>query len=399
MKTRLSTITELKQVFTETLLNNTNRVSKIADNSVLSGIAFGVAKVSQKAIKDIALVESHILVDSAYGSQLDSIADSKGIAPRFGSSGSSSFVRVVGLPGTVYQNGVHTLTGVHGQVFDIEQDLTLGVHGFGYVKVRSQGVGRQQNVDSLTLTKISPEPAGHEFCINEYAAFGGRDIEDDDLFKKRIKEGANLAATSTLSKITQIFNKLNNNVIRVFYHGKNSQGQIVLAVVTHNGIDLSPSELNDIEIRSEDFLAISDLKPFGSTISNLEVKNIEYQPIDISFRVEVESSYNIDEVRKDIQVQISKYLDFRFWEPDMKVEWDDLLNIVKNTEGVRSVPDTQFIPGTDITVDSNKLPRIRSFLMLDLNGNILANVAGTLNPLYYPANPDSSYQQTILSTI
>jgi hypothetical protein len=52
-----------------------------------------------------------------------------------------------------------------------------------------------------------------------------------------------------------------------------------------------------------------------------------------------------------------------------------------------------------VIVDNNKLPRFRSFLMLDLDGNILSNVTGSLNPVYYPADPDSSYQQTILASI
>lgn len=399
MKTRLSTVTELKQIIAETILNNTNKVSKISDNSVLNGIIFAMAKVSQKAIKDIALVESHILVDSAYGDQLDDIAEAKGISPRFGAASSSTYVRVVGAIGTVYLAASQKFTGSHGQIFDLEADITLGDHGYAYAKVRSQSVGAEQNVDSLTLVSISPIPVGHEFAINEYAAFGGRDQEDDDVFKKRIKEGANLAATSTLSKITQICNKINNNVLRVFYHGTNTQSQVILAISTHNGIDLTTPELNDIESRMEEFLAISDLKPFGSVTTNVELVNIAYQTIDVTFRVEMLPSFDVDVVRKDIQVQFSKYLDFRFWEADRKVEWDELLSIVRNTLGVKSVPDTRFIPGTDIVIDENKLPRFRSFTMLDLDGNIISNVTGTMNPIFYPTRPDSSFQQTILASI
>ena len=399
MKTRLSTVTELKQIFVETLLNNTNKINKVSDNSVNNGIAFGVAKIAQKALKEIALVESHLMVDSAYGTQLDDIAQSRGIASRFSVSDSSTFVRVVASPGTTYTSGTHTFTGSHGQVFNLEETITIGTHGFGYAKVRSQSTGTKTNIDPLTLVKVTPIPSGHQFCINEYAAFGGRDIEDDELFRKRIKEGVNLAATDTLSKLTQLMNKINPAVIRVFYHGTNQQSQVILAVVTHNGVGLTTPELNDIETKVEEFLSISDLKPFGSTSTNIELKNIDYQAIDITFRVELLPAFNPDDIRKDIQVQFSKYLDFRFWRPNRKVEWDELLSIVKNVTGVKSVPDTQFIPNTDIVVDKNKLPRIRSFMMLDLDGNIISNVAGTFNPVYYPTNPDSSIQQTILASI
>ena len=152
MRTRLSTVTELKQVFIETLLNNTSKISKVSEDSVNNGIAFGVAKISQKAIKDIAIVEAHIMVDSAYGTQLDDIAAAKGISGRFGTSDSSTFVRVAGDVGTVYTSGAHTLTGSHGIVFNIEETVTVGDNGYAYIKVRSQSVGEKTNIDSNNLS-------------------------------------------------------------------------------------------------------------------------------------------------------------------------------------------------------------------------------------------------------
>lgn len=399
MRTRLTTVTELKQIFIENVLNNTSKISKVSEDSVVNGIAFANAKIAQKAIKDIAIVEAHTMVDSAYGVQLDDIADAKGIAERFGTSDSSTFVRVVGDVGTLYESGTHTITGSHGIVFNIEEDVTIGDHGYAYVKVRSQTVGEKTNIDGNTLVTIAPVPVGHEFATNEYGAFGGRDAEDDAVFKKRIKEGANLAATSTISKLTQICNKINPAVIRVFYHGTNSQSQVILALSTHNGIDLTGPELSDIENKLEEFLAISDLKPINATSSKIELKNIDYQLIDVVFRVDIQASVNPDLIRKDIQVQFSKYLDYRFWKPNRKVEWDELLSIVRHTRGVRSVPDTKFNPNVDVVIDNNKLPRFRGFQMLDLAGNIISNVSGTLNPIYYPTNPDSSYQRTILASI
>jgi hypothetical protein len=399
MITRLSTVSELKQIFVETLLNNTDKLSKVSDNSVNNGIAFGVAKIAQKAIKDIAIVEAHTMVDSAYGDQLDSIADARGVSGRWSSADSSTYIRLVGDVGTVYFAGTNSFTGFHGVNFNLEEDVTIGLNGYAYGKIRSQTSGEETNVDPNTLLTVYPEPNGHTFCTNEYASFGGRNTEDDDTFKKRIKDGANLAATDTLSRLTQIANKINNSVMRIFYHGTNSQSQIILAVSTSNGVGLTEAELNAIEVRMDEFLAISDLKPYGSNSSNIELINIEYQTIDITFRAEILPSFDSDLVRKNIQVAMSKYLDFRFWEPEYKVDWDELLFIAKKTEGVKYVPDTEFIPSADIIIDNNKLPRIRAFIMLDLNGEIISNNDGTLNPVYYPTDPDSSYQQTILASI
>lgn len=56
----VNTIANLKNLWIEMFLNKTDRVSNIADGSVLNGVAYGTAKVAQKAIKDIAIVEAQI---------------------------------------------------------------------------------------------------------------------------------------------------------------------------------------------------------------------------------------------------------------------------------------------------------------------------------------------------
>jgi len=399
MITRLTTVDELKSIFAEILLNKTNKISKISDNSVVNGVSFGVAKVAQKALKDQALVESHLFPDSAFGQYLDQVGANNGIAPRFGASQSSTYLRLVAEVGTEYLQGTHTFTGSHNIVFDLEEDITIGDEGFAYAKVRSQGVGANTNVDPLTINQISPTPNGHEYVINEYTAVGGRDQEDDNLFRRRIKEGPNLLATATLSSIEQAFMKINSNVMRVYYQGINSSSQTVIAIATQNGINLTNEELDELIDKGEQFFALTDIRSYGSTVSGVFLRNIQWQPIDISFRVELFPSYNPDDVRKNIQIKMQKELDYRFWNAGDKVEWDNLLSIAKNTSGVKYVPDNFFFPNQDQAVDSNKLPRIRGFLMLDLDGNILANLTGTLSPIYYPQDADFSYQQTALRSI
>lgn len=399
MITRISTIDELKEIIAEIFINKSSKVTKIADNSVLSGIAYGAAKVGQKALKDIAIVESHLFPDSAFGGYLDRVADNFGISARFGAAQSSMYMRIVGTPGTVYTAGIHKFTGNHGQIFDLEANATIGVHGFIYAKVRSVDVGSKTNVDPLSTFTVTPQPSGHDFCINEYAAIGGRDLEDDKDFRLRIKDGANLAASGTLAKITQVFQKINSNVLKVFYQGITMAGKSKIAIATVNGIDLTTTELDNLLDRGQDYFNLTELAQWGTQSVQVELVNVTWQPIDISFRVELLANYNPDEVRKQIQTNISKYLDFRYWQPYQKVEWDNLLEIVKSTPGVRYVPDTQFVPNADVVVDIDKLPRLRGFLMLDENGAILENISGTLNPVYYPNQPDFSFQNTLLTVI
>jgi hypothetical protein len=397
MITRVSSISELKQIFVETLLNKTTKVTKVSDQSIFNGVSYGVAKIAQKSLKDIALMETHLFPEFAFGSHLDDIANRLGVAPRFGASKSTVYVRVVGSVGTAYVAGTHVFSGA-GKNFELLQNVTIGAAGYSYAKLRSIDTGVTSNVEALTLTSINPTPAGHTFCINEYRATGGRDVEQDEFLKRRIKDSGNLASRGTLAYLTQTFQKINTDVLKVYYQGVNASNQTVLAIATQNGIDLTTPELTTLRNRATEYLSLVELSPLGG-VANIELKNIEYQPIDISFRVDIQAPAVVDDVRKDLQLSISNYFDYRYWTAGKKIEWDDLLQIVKSHPAVNYVPDANFTPGTDILGDVNKLPRVRGFMMMDLDGNVLVNLTGTLSPLYYPSNPDFAFAQTVLSSI
>lgn len=387
-------------IFIKTFLNNTNLVTKVTDHSVLDAIAQGVSKVAGKAEKDVALALSTLYPDNTYGNNLDICADTFGIAPRFGASQSSTYVRLVGNVGTTYLQSTNIFTSKDGIQYTLEADTIIGNHGYTYAKVRSISIGEKCNVLAGSINDVNPKPAGHKYVINEYRASGGRDIEDDDTFRHRIKDGPNVLATHTIAMLEQTFMKINNNVLRLFAQGINDQSQIRIAIVTQNGIDLTQSELDHILLLGNGFFGLSQLKPYGKQTYGLVLKNIEWQPIDISFRVELYSNYNVDEVRAEIQLRISKYLDHRIWQPGaQKVEWDNLLEIVKNTPGVKYVPDNFFYPNIDLQTDKNKLPRVRGCLMLDTNGALISGVTNQFNPVYYPQTADFSYQQTVLNSI
>ena len=103
----------------------------------------------------------------------------------------------------------------------------------------------------------------------------------------------------------------------------------------------------------------------------------------MDFRVKISSSYVVDDVRQSIQQSISKHIDFRYWEEEQSVQWDDLLQIVKNVDGVDYVPDEFFTPGSDVRVEIGELPRVRGFIMRDISGNILFDSTNSLTPVFY----------------
>lgn len=191
----------------------------------------------------------------------------------------------------------------------------------------------------------------------------------------------------TLEYFTQVFQNIDDRVLRVLNLGMSNNGKIILSVSTQNGVDLTSSELSDLLDSSKRFFPITDLNRFGDTIGIL-LQNVEWYHVGgvtgVDFRVDISSNFDSDKVRQDIQVGLSKYLDVRFWEKYKKVEWDDLLDIVKETEGVRYVPDSFFLPETDEVVPVGQLPRIKDFVMRDLEGNIIFDSNGVLSPIFYP---------------
>lgn len=400
MITKLTSHEELVQIITETFFNKTDKITKVSKHSGLSGIFNATAKVGQKALQEVARSEANIFPDSAFGSQLDNIAERYGVAPRFGSSKSSTYIRIVADSNTTYTAGTQTFEAPNESVtFDLEEDITIPDSGYAYAKVKSQTLGENNNVDALSITEVTPEPTGHNYVVNEYKADGGRDEESDQLFRRRIKEGPNILATGTLKMLEQAFMKINNDVLRVVNNGIDANGNVVLTVISQNGMDFTQSEFDTMLEEGEKFFALTELKPNGKNSYGIKLQNVDWFPIDISFRVQLLQNFTNDEVRKNIQIKYSKYLDIRKWESGDIVQWDDLLGIAKRTEGIKYIPDQFFTPNNDIKIPINQIPRIRGFRMLDLDGNIIEDVQGNLNPQFYPNKADFNYQETVLKNI
>ena len=398
MITKIVPVSDLKQMFLEILLNKTDKISDISDDSVLNGIAYGCAKVGQRLLVNQGIVEGHLFPDTAYGQYLDNIASIRGVSPRFGACGSTTYVRVIAEPGTSYIMGVQKFISTSGVTFELEESKTVDENGFAYIKVKSTQVGTSTNVDPVSINKVSPKPNGHISVTNEYAATGGMDAESDALFRQRIKNSVNALSRGTIAFIEQVFMKINPRVLRVFKGGIASNGKMNLIICSTNGASFSQNEFDLMISRSEEYLSLYDiLREVNGYVLNLV--NVDWQYVDVSFRVELDPSYDVDVVRKNIQIQMNKLFDYRFWNQGDRIEWDDLLQVAKNTEGVRYIPDNYFYPQSDINVPSNKLPRIRGFIMYDLNGNIIESNNGLISDVYYPNSPNIDFQSSVVNTI
>jgi hypothetical protein len=379
--TKIQSVSEIKQMLAEIFLNNTSKVTKISDNSVLNAFFYAIAKVAQKQTKDAAIIESQIFPSLASGEYLDKAAFITGGLVRLGAAGSSSYVRVKAEEGTQYSPGIHVFSSTRGVQFETTDFVTVGMSGFAYIPVRSLAIGSYTNVPAMTINSVTPTPTGHESCTNEYQAIGGRDNESDESFKLRINSFPNLQAKKTLQYVLEVFRLSNPNILRVVNLGF-SGGKVRLALVLENGSQLTRSELDSLLANSQEYLSITDSQVYGG-ISGVVLENIKWKNVDIDFRANFSNFIPVSQIRQSIQINITKHLDFRYWQTNRKVDWDDLLLITKMSNGVNYVPDEFFLPKQDIPVQSGELPRVRSFIMRDIEGNILFDSGVNLTPVFY----------------
>lgn len=397
-----STIANLKNLWIEMFLNKTDKVSNIADGSILNGVAFGTAKVAQKALKDIGIVEAQIFPKSATGEYLDKSAALFGVSPRKQALGSSTYVRVFAQPGTIYSVGTYFISK-NGIRFIVDQDYIVDNSGYGYVSVKSVITGSATNVEANSITQVSPRPITHIECTNEYAAIGGRDYEDDETFRNRIINYNNKLSEETMESWTQIFQDLDSRILKVMNVGLGEDGKTHIYLVTQNGSFFTEDELETLLEQATPYFGLIELNLSGETIG-IVLENAKWMYVGgekgIDFRVELYPDTDISDARKNIQIAMTKYLDFRFWESGKTVQWDDLLQVVKSSDGVKYVPDEYFFPYYDEEVPLNMLPRIKGFRMRDLEGNILYDSGSDLSNIFYPASDNDIYkgtQTTIIS--
>ena len=383
--TEVLTIADLKSLYIETFLNHTTKVSKISDLSVLNAHAFGIAKVFQKDLKDTAILESQIFPELSSGSYLDNAAKLVGVDSRLSASVSSTYVLVYADPATVYVPGESIFVSNQGVTFNIVSVVIVGDNGYAYIPVRSSSVGKNANVSAFSINQILNPPLGHLYCTNEYEAIGGRDLESDEDFKTRISMFKDFAANGSLNNLLTNLNLIDSDILQIRKSGYSEDGKVLLSLVTCNGKWYSDDELLMFENELSSILNITDTNDQAG-ILGIKLQNIEWHEVGgasgLDFRVDIMSGYSDVEIRRNIQIQLTKYFDFRYFNKS-RVEWDDLLQIIKNTKGIKYVPDEFFSPNTDSLIEKYKLPRIVKFVMRDMTGNILFDNNNSILPIYY----------------
>lgn len=389
MRTRILTTTKIKQFLIESLLNKTDKISKISDNSIVNGVCYGLAKLHQKSQKDSAVIESELFPEVASEIDLDIVALRSGTLARLGPTESTTYMRVAATPGTIYSAEQNVFVSSDGLRFKASKDWVIGSSGYEYVNVKCLSQGSNTNVLPNTINKILAPPTGHIFCTNEFISLGGRDSEDDLSLRTRIQKSANYLSTDTLSRISQLLIEINRRILSVKKVGRTYKGVIQLSVITQNGENLSVEEKSEIYSKLPDLLSLTSLEIKRERDLKIEIVDIDYTYVDVDFRVDIQQSYDLSTYITEIQISLSKYLDWRFWDRDKKVEWDTLFLLIKNHQATKYLPDQYFTPNADISVRSNSLPRLRGFIIRNLSGEIISS-SDTIKPVYYQTQLENS---------
>jgi len=389
-------IERLKELHAKILFSKTDAISKITDGSVVNAMIYANSKLAQKGLKDISLSASHLFPDTAHGEYLDEIASNYGIPSRYGPSISSMYVRFFGDVGTTYTAFNHNIQTDEGIEFELTEDVVIGSFGFAYGLCRSLSASSTANVSAYSVNSMTNEPPTHSNVVNEYAAWGGRDVESDDDFRNRIKDSFNIVSTGTYNKLTIALQQFQPTILRIMSHGLNANGKLILAVVTRSGTPLSQFELDELRDNAFEYMSISESNVYYLSNKGVEFVNVEWFPVDISMRVRTNPNFDLDVTRKRMHASISKLFDPRSWNQSKKVEWDDILQVAKRTLGIDYVSDASFLPRVDLPVTAGSLPRVRMFEMRNLDGDLLFSNSDQLSPVDYEQYRDPNFLATVI---
>ena len=383
----------LLNLATQTLLNNTDKVTKIAPFSVIQGLLSAVASVGQSALKDVALADTRFNVDFAADEDLDEIGTLYGVTSRLPATNSSTYVRLVADAGTTYPAGTifESSTNIS---FTLDSVVRVGSSNISYGKVTSTTTGESANVPALSINAVADTITGHRGVFNDFAAQFGSDAENDDRFRTRIKEGFNTLSTSTQARLEFILKTEFPDVLRLVFINTGDITGVTYGVVPVNGSDFTETQLNEMAITIRPFLSASDSSLGGTP--NILFRNIEYTPIDVQIFIERDDLISINDIYTEISVRFNNELNYTLWNWERPVEWDNLLAIVKRVNGVRYVDDSQFTPRADIHIPLHTMPRFRRLTIFGLDG-ILIRSGGedTLRNYFYPNTIENAFNNVI----
>lgn len=386
------TDSDREQILAEIFLSKQSKVTKISIGSVLSAFFSAIARLVGMVEKDIAIYMSRLYPDLAFGTYLDDCAEVFGISGRFSASSSNVYLCLFAEPGTIYDTTI-TFQSLTGISFRLINNVVVPNSGIIYAIALSTTTGQATNIDPFTITSLSSSPSGHIGVLNETYAFGGQDNESDLSLRNRIKNAATTVSKDTISALTQACIKINPLVFKIYNNGVTDSGKIDLRILTSNGTLLTNNELLNIQEQIRPYLSLRDTSFFNKNNISVAFENVDIHFIDISMQIQFNSSADIELVRRQMQVKVNLFISQYLFKLGT-LQWEDVFALCRLIEGVDYIPIESFSWKEDFKIDRPKFPKLRSFILRDLNNNILTNNQSDFNQLY--SSYDQNYQSIVL---
>lgn len=396
MITKPLTVEKLKAIATEMFYNRTRLVTKTGKGSVINAMLYVLAKLAQKIINNIATLETYLFPESATGERLDEIAKLRGVSPRGGATKSSVYLLVIAKSSSDYDEDVSDGVTINTTTRFISNDgveysavnqdpIIIDDGDFKYIRVVSQNSGSNSYSPAYSITStsqgVNDSIANIQSVFNEYAAYGGKDAESDNLFRQRIKKSMNAFALGTKERMFYHINSVDSRVCRLEFCDFNPNGFPAFYVFSEDGTAFDADTLSRFKTAAQKFISFGAQTPdfINATRTDYEVK--------VKLRIAKDYETVVGEVLNNATINVIESVNWIL--PSFsKLEWDNMLQAVKDTDGIAYVYDEEFYlygagdeliaePQKDLMINKYSYPYLSRIVFTDKDGKVIKTKENT----------------------
>ena len=377
--TVIKTEIEIEQELIQDLVVAQDEITYFGKGGVARSILHSIARRLAELWFDYGQKIKALFLGTSIGTDLDTYGENRGII-RLGACSSRVLLVFIGTGGTIVPEGTE-ITGDHGIVFKTSCQLNMGTDGnlafagaalASSVLAESVTKGVITKVAENTLNTLVNPIAGVNTVNNPLPAYYGKDEETDEEYRYRIKYQISILNKTTQDFITEGCKEANEDICRVFTEKAIGENKINVYVIKRSGSYLTTSEKSYI---------LSYLNDRWIILPQIEILDLPVTNVDVSLKVRAMPGYTLEQLFINCADGITDYLDFRTWVLGEDVDSDDILQICLNAEGVDDIDVPNFIPGSNIEVDYNGIPMLRTMTMVDMD-NPSNSINLNLNPSY-----------------
>jgi Uncharacterized homolog of phage Mu protein gp47 len=304
----------------------TNPTSKIEGSFCMDVIQAVAMEISRSVTMRVIDYIDQTMLDTSEGEFLDRKALDYAIE-RISAIPSSGYVTFLGDEGTIIPKG----TTVESDEFTfITNNEAIIKNGSAEVLCICSEGGSETNVSEESITIITDDIIGLDSCVNHDSFSGGRDEEDDEVFRERILEKIQLPissgnANSYVYWAKQVSGVGNARVIPL-WHG---QGTVQVIIVGNDGLAPSYDTVKNVQ----DY--IETQRPIGASVS---VSGARAKGVYIEANVVLEDGHKIDQAKEDITNVVRKYLTtIAFDSNHKKLSYYRISDLIFNVSGVSDI--------------------------------------------------------------